>query len=226
MIYETEQNMTRKGKIARLPRAVRDELNRRLDNGEPGVRLVVWLNGLPEVQRVLKDEFAGREINDQNLTEWKSGGYSDWQAQQETVVLTKELKANRKELAGAADDSLAECLATVVEARYAAVLHGWDGEMTEEMCRKLRGLRWLSQEVVRLRRGDRDLERMKIERESLELRRQKTEEGMKKKFEEWAEEADFRERMTPKMTQEEASRELHRILYGKEKEAKTDGDGQ
>ena len=32
--------MTRNGKIARLPRALRDELNRRLQDGQPGVRLV------------------------------------------------------------------------------------------------------------------------------------------------------------------------------------------
>ena len=39
--------MTRHGKIARLPLEVREELNRRLENGEPGDRLVEWLNGMP-----------------------------------------------------------------------------------------------------------------------------------------------------------------------------------
>jgi hypothetical protein len=38
--------MTRTGKIARLPRELRDELNRRLREGEPGIRLVEWLNSL------------------------------------------------------------------------------------------------------------------------------------------------------------------------------------
>jgi len=37
-------NVTRNGKIARLPRAVRQELNRRLDEGEQGKKLVAWLN--------------------------------------------------------------------------------------------------------------------------------------------------------------------------------------
>ena len=37
-------HMTRHGKIARLPLKVR-ELNQRLENGEPGVRLIEWLNG-------------------------------------------------------------------------------------------------------------------------------------------------------------------------------------
>jgi len=32
--------MTRVGKIARLPREIREQLNRRLQDGEPGKRLV------------------------------------------------------------------------------------------------------------------------------------------------------------------------------------------
>jgi len=39
--------MIRKGKIARLPRSIREELNERLANGELGSRLVVaeWMAG-------------------------------------------------------------------------------------------------------------------------------------------------------------------------------------
>ncbi len=40
---------TRIGKIAGLPRAVRDPLNQRLHDVEPGHRLLEWLNALPEV---------------------------------------------------------------------------------------------------------------------------------------------------------------------------------
>ena len=45
--------MTRLGKIARLSREIRDELNVRLQNGEVGRKLVEWLNGLPAAQAVL-----------------------------------------------------------------------------------------------------------------------------------------------------------------------------
>src|SRR3954467_12782007 len=76
--------MTRKGKIARLPRHIRDCLNRRLDDGEPSVNLVQWLNEQPDARRVLEEEFDGRPITEQNLSDWKQGGYLDWQAHQET----------------------------------------------------------------------------------------------------------------------------------------------
>jgi len=36
--------MTRNGKIARLPRAIRDSLNQRLHDGETGRHLVRWLS--------------------------------------------------------------------------------------------------------------------------------------------------------------------------------------
>ena len=45
--------MTRNGKIARLPAALREELNQRLLDGEQGQPLVEWLNSLPKVQAVL-----------------------------------------------------------------------------------------------------------------------------------------------------------------------------
>src|SRR6266568_3205109 len=41
--------MSHKGKIARLPLAIREQLNRRLQDGEIGRDLVVWLNSAPEV---------------------------------------------------------------------------------------------------------------------------------------------------------------------------------
>lgn len=210
--------MAQKSKIARLPRDIRDELNRRLDNGETGPRLVAWLNASPRVREVLKNDFDGREINEQNICDWRNGGYLDWQARQETLALMREFRADSKEIAKESAGELTECLATVVAARYAAMLQGWNGEITDDMRRRLRGMKGLSREVVRLRHSERELERAKIEREALELKRQKTEEGVKKKFEEWAADAEFRKHITPKMTQEEMDRALYRLIHGKEKE--------
>jgi hypothetical protein len=45
---QNENSMSGKGKIARLPRGIRDQLNRRLDEGEAGTGLVRWLNALAE----------------------------------------------------------------------------------------------------------------------------------------------------------------------------------
>jgi len=49
--------MTHNGKIARLPRNIRDELNHRLENGEAARVILPWLNALPAVQAVLAAGF-------------------------------------------------------------------------------------------------------------------------------------------------------------------------
>ena len=58
---------THHGKIARLPRNLRHELNQRLADGEPSDSLLAWLNALPEVQAILADRFGGNPISPQVL---------------------------------------------------------------------------------------------------------------------------------------------------------------
>ncbi|HWB02912.1 MAG TPA: hypothetical protein VG796_07810 [Verrucomicrobiales bacterium] len=69
----------RTGKIAQLPSSLQEEINRRIEEGEPGQRLLDWLNADPRVQDVLRRLFKGRPINQPNLTHWKQGGYTEWQ---------------------------------------------------------------------------------------------------------------------------------------------------
>src|SRR5437667_9659731 len=90
-------NSTRNGRIARLPLAVRQELNRRLDEGEQGKKLVAWLNGLPAVQAIAATEFGGKAIREQNLSEWKQGGYRDWRAQQEALEVAERRREDAPE---------------------------------------------------------------------------------------------------------------------------------
>jgi Protein of unknown function (DUF3486) len=82
---------TRTGKIARLPKPIRDELNHRLDNGADGPELLAWLNALPEVQRVLAEKFAGRPLTKHNLSDWRLGGYADWAASRDGRLQWQDL---------------------------------------------------------------------------------------------------------------------------------------
>lgn len=185
--------MARNGKIARLPRDVRNELNRRLQDGEPGGPLLAWLNGLPQVEHVLARDFGGCGISKQNLSEWRAGGFAEWQAQQELLSQTRELAADATELAAATDGRLTDHLAMVLAARYAAMFVGWNGEVTPEFLRKLRALRGLCQDVVELRRGDHSGARLNLERERQERERDKTEEEVVAHFERWARNSEVRD---------------------------------
>jgi hypothetical protein len=178
--------MTRNGKIARLPRSIRDELNRRLQDGEPGDTLLPWVNGLPEVQAVLARQFGGSPISKQNLHEWRSRGFAEWQTRQETLADARELAADAAELETATEGRLTDHLATVLAARYASAVSGWDGQPTEEFRQKLKVLRGMCQDIVELRRGDHSGARLQMERDRIEEKRKKNDEEMVAHFETWA----------------------------------------
>src|SRR5438067_2516791 len=81
----------RTGKIARLPHDIREQINRRLQDGEQGKSILKWLNALPEVQAVLKEHFEDHPVAASNLTEWKDGGYRDWQVFQDALTMVNHL---------------------------------------------------------------------------------------------------------------------------------------
>jgi hypothetical protein len=139
----TEAESTPTGKIGRLPRQVREELNRRLEDGETGERLLDWLNGRPEVQAVLAAEFGGALINGQNLTNWRRGGLQHWRQQQERRELVRGLAEHAAELAGDAGGAgTGEHLSAVLVAELAAAAQATLAAVMEpgERCQRLVGL--------------------------------------------------------------------------------------
>jgi hypothetical protein len=173
-------NLTRNGKIARLPLAIRQELNRRLDEGEQGKELVAWLNGLPKVQAIVAAEFGGKSIREQNLSEWKQGGYRDWAAQQEALEIAKRLGEDATEWNAEGRAPLTDTLALWLVARYAVATR----RMAETGGREgWRLLREMCGDIVELRKGDHSAERLQIERERLELEKEESEKRVREKVE-------------------------------------------
>jgi hypothetical protein len=206
--------MTRNGKIARLPREIREQLNRSLANGEKGIKLVEWLNGLPDAQRLLASDFGGREITEQNLSEWKQGGFREWETRQETLAQARELAADAMELSEAADGSLADHLAMTLTARYAGLMSGWNGEASDEFRRKLRALRSLSQDIVELRRGDHSAARLKLEQEQFKEKQEWSEEELVSHFLRWAKNSKVREQICGKCLSPEEKERRVREIFG------------
>jgi hypothetical protein len=155
----------RNGKIARLPQVIREQLNRRLDDGEPGGGLLEWLNALPAVQVVLAAEFGGSRINAQNLSNWRKGGYQHWLKQQERRNLVRELTENAEELAADAGGvEVSNHLSAVLVAELAASARDSLATLTDpaERCA------WMQEflnTLVRVRRQDNLAGRLAIERE-------------------------------------------------------------
>ena len=160
--------MTRHGKIARLPHPIREQINRRLQNGEANKQTAEWLNTLPEVRSLLEAEFDGQPINEVNLSNWKLGGYRDWEAQQEALDAVRRFGADAAELTQLAGGQLADQLAVCLTARIAVALQrpSSDGDDPAE---QLRRLRQLCGDLVALRKGDHNAQWLRIEREKLDL---------------------------------------------------------
>jgi len=155
--------MTRNGKIARLPRPRRDELNRRLAQNEEGATLLDWLNAAPDVQELLARDFVGEPVSKQNLHEWRQGGFVEWQSRQDLFAEAADLTDANGEWDALAANDFTERLAAVVVVRYADALAGWNGGDDEAFRRKLRDLCRFNQDLAVLRRYNQSAARLKME---------------------------------------------------------------
>jgi hypothetical protein len=169
-IIKENNIMARIGKIARLPRAVRSQLNSRLRDGEEGKQIVRWLNSLSHVKQVLAAFFDGRPINEQNLSDWRQGGYQEWLACQDILVQAADLAAHQRDLESAfPGQSFADHLAAAISFRYAAILAAPGVELDDKSLQQLKALGRTCQAVVKLRRSDQNAARLKMETERWKL---------------------------------------------------------
>jgi len=160
---------TRIGKIARLPKAVREELNRRLQDGETGGLLLDWLNAQPRVQAVLQQQFGGVPISKQNLSEWRQGGHRDWLRQQDARDLLRQLDEQAADLSEAVHEGdISGRLATVLAAELAGAATCLLTETTDPAERWKR-LRELLPTLTELRRDEHRAARLRMDREAWEF---------------------------------------------------------
>jgi hypothetical protein len=154
----------RNGKIARLPHPIRNELNFRMDNGEDGAELLKWLNELPEVKSILESGFDGVPISKQNLSEWRKGGFPEWQRHREWIHQACDLHQCTEDMENVLTPPLlAGDLAALLAVRYAALLQSWDGEPDPQFERNLRLLRSMGQDVALLQRTLQRADRQSVE---------------------------------------------------------------
>jgi hypothetical protein len=172
--------MTRNGKIARLPRQIREKLNRRLDDGEQGESLLEWLNELPEVKEVLKRQFGGVPINKQSLSQWRLGGYQDWLRHEESCEVVQQLAEQAGDLNAEADEqSVSEMIADFLSVELARALRAMLAEAADAK-ERWRQLQELLPQLSQLRRADHRAARLRIDQERWDLERERLEK------EEWA----------------------------------------
>jgi hypothetical protein len=143
--------------------AVREKLNRRLQNSELGKPILDWLNALPKVRKVLAAQFGGRSISHQNLSKWRLGGWREWQARQEALGKVGEIASDAAEMKQLAGEPVTDKLAPWLAACYYVALKSAmeAGDKADE----LKLLHKFCADMATLRRGDHRAARLKLERE-------------------------------------------------------------
>jgi hypothetical protein len=200
----------RTGKLARLPHALRDEVNQRLHDGQPANSILDWLNALPEVQSVLREHFNGRPIAACNLTEWKNGGYHDWCLRQDALGIVDSLadQASLGDplLADGFNDKIAQWTSIHLASTARAVLAS-----ETDLKARLDLLHQFNADVNRLRRNDLHAERLSIERVRLDLETQSAREKTDDEFWAWTKRPDIAKKLNPEKPQGISRRRLHEI---------------
>lgn len=188
--------MARTGKIARLPHALREQVNQRLLNNETSSRLLDWLNAQPEAAELWEIDFEGVPASPQNLSEWRQGGFREWRQRRERIENIKSLTSyaqqvaeNGMGLSGAAATIAAGQILETLETVAETVVEDEEGNTKDPADR----LAKLSLATAALRSND--LKAAKLELEKLrhqlrvdahELDREKFETATASKFVEWA----------------------------------------
>jgi hypothetical protein len=146
-----------------LPKCIRDELGHRIEDGEPGKELVKWLNGLSGVQRVLKEQFGGRAVTEQNLSEWKQGGHQKWLRHWEACEKMRWLAERAEGLDDAADGlEISDRLGSILAAELADAAQKLD-EIADPQ-ERWRRLQEILRELWRLRSEDHNGKRLQLNR--------------------------------------------------------------
>ena len=154
------------GKIARLSKRRREDVSRRMENGLPGGEILKWLNKLKDVKAVLKAQFGGRAINQQNLTAWRRSGYVEWLRLEEARGRADRLVEKADALAKRAGkrglgDRLAILLALEMDGLMESLV-----KPESDPEKRWERVREMHREVSRLRRDDDRVRRTSLREES------------------------------------------------------------
>jgi hypothetical protein len=201
----------RRSKIARCSRVVREQLNRLLDDGKQGPEILAWLNGLPEVVTLIKDEWQGFAVSDNNLSQWFKTGFQDWLRDQAAIEETAAKAELSLRIAKAAGVSMSEGVVAVAAGRIMTELETAEGGNLVKLAGGIARLRGTEQNASRIGIAQ---ERNELHRERLALDKQRFERLAVGNFIDWAENEKAVEIATGEGTREVKMDQLMELMFG------------
>lgn len=209
--------MARTGKIARLPLAIREELNHRLRENENGQTLLEWLNALPQCQDA--------PINDANLSLWRQGGFAEWLQDQDKVHRIEKLSELSLRLAKASGGNLSEGLLAIAAGKLQEALEaGCEVEFDEATGKEtISGVPVdkLTNAVAKIRAMELEAQKLEVKKvevgqkgQALDLETRKFNHLRVKSFVEWMQDEKAKDLATSDMAADTKLEALGRHLFG------------
>jgi hypothetical protein len=115
--------------------------------------------------------FAGRPVYEQNLSEWRNGGYEQWAMLNACLGETTGLSESAGLIAENGIDT--RNLLLVITAHYAGMIQRWNITPVEDLDRMMSVFKNLTCAVLAMRRSEQRDARLEIDRERLEILREK-----------------------------------------------------
>ena len=205
--------MARQGKIARLPHALRVEVNNRLLNGESGPQILAWLNETEEAKKVWKSHFEGKPANEENLSSWRQGGYRDWLKKREELESLKSLSSWCLKVTKAGGN-ISDGAATIAAGKLLQRLELGDADEDFDIHK-------VSSAIAQLRQGDRakekqelDEEKHGVKKQEVALAREKFEMQATEKIFQWAKTPEAQEILNSGKPKGVQMDKLRKLMFG------------
>ena len=213
-----------KGKIARLPHTLREQVNQRLLNGESAPVILAWLNPLPEALKTWNTYFQGKPATEQNLSEWRQAGYQRWLADREAIERTKAL-ADYAAKQAAAGNKLSSGLQAILAGHmlegFEVLIHTGAGDC-EKPDDPVKRIAALGSVVTAMRNADTAADRVSLDKrktsqkdEALRIARQKMETQTIEAFLRYAKTPEVQAILNSNSKKSVQMAELRKLIFGK-----------
>lgn len=169
--------MPNPGKLGRLPWTVKRELHNQLRDAVPGPVVLLWLNDQPAVREMLANQWQGRAITPQNLSDYRSSAeYTKWLKSQEALEISKEKTKFVLDFSAEAGLDLMDTADSLVVSRLLEDLEMAEGDDAVNLMRTLASFRkgGNARALLEVRRAElllsekrSDLDRDKFERQTV-----------------------------------------------------------
>lgn len=200
-----------RSKIASLPARVREELCQRLHDGQRGPEILPWLNSLPEVQRVLDEQWGEQPVDAHNLSAWRTTGFKDWREKRERADEMKILSGYALKMAEAAGTNVSEGAAAVAGGRILELLEAAQGEDLVALAIALAKMRDADAKLLNARVAK---EGLAHKSRALEIAEAKFRRETAKLFIEWFEKEEARRIVEGKQSKTVKMDQLVQLMFG------------